>query len=110
MRAARLRRSGDIATVRAEGRSLRKGAFTARVRTSDGPTTRIAVTASRTVGSAVVRNRARRRVREAFRLAIRSGQPASALDIVVAVRPEATGADFQAIQTDATAALKGATR
>lgn len=110
MRAARLRRSGEIATVRAEGRSLRRGAFTARARMSDRPMTRIAVTASRTVGPAVVRNRARRRVREAFRLAIRSGRPTPSLDVVVAVRPEATEADFRAIQADAAAVLKGATR
>ena len=32
MRAARLRRSGDIKTLRAEGRSLRRASFSARLR------------------------------------------------------------------------------
>lgn len=67
---------------------------------------RVAVTASRTVGPAVVRNRARRRVREAFRLAIASGAPSIASDILVAVRPEAKDADFQLTVAEAGSVLR----
>lgn len=108
MRAARLRRSGDIATVRAEGRSLRRRAFNARVRPTDGLATRIAVSAPRTVGSAVVRNRARRRVREAFRLAIAAETGSTAIDLLVTVRPEAKDGDFRAIEAEAHSVLREA--
>jgi ribonuclease P protein component len=110
MRAARLRRSGDIATVRAEGRSLRRGAFNVRVRQSGGPSTRVAVTASRTVGTAVVRNRARRRVREAFRLALASQTKPTAIDVVVTVHPAAKDRDFRAIASEARSVLQEAAR
>ena len=107
MHAARLRRSSDIAAVRAEGRSLRRAAFTARVRRSGAPTTRIAVTASRSLGSAVVRNRARRRVREAFRRELGTAA-AAGVDIVVSVRPEAVSTPFGALAADAASLLKEA--
>ena len=110
MRAARLRRSGDIATVRAEGRSLRRRAFNVRVRPSGGLITRVAVTASRTVGTAVVRNRARRRVREAFRLAIASESQPTAIDVLVRVRPEAKDSDFREIESEALSVLREAAR
>ena len=105
MQAARLRRSTDIAAVRAEGRSLRKGAFNARVRRTDEPISRLAVTAPRTVGTAVKRNRARRRVREAFRRVFASASPGRSIDLLITVRPEAARADFPAIEADVRALL-----
>jgi ribonuclease P protein component len=101
--AARLRRSSDIAAVRAEGRAIRRGAFTARVRPSDGESTRLAVTASRALGHAVARNRARRRVREAFRRAVTSRM--RPVDVVVTVRREALATDFGTLEHDARAVL-----
>ena len=47
---------------------------------------RLGVTLSRKVGNAVVRNQARRRVREIFRK--RRGQVSASLDIVVHAKPE----------------------
>ncbi|HKW78546.1 MAG TPA: ribonuclease P protein component [Candidatus Limnocylindria bacterium] len=110
MRAARLRRSGDISAVRKEGRSLRRAAFVARARHTDGLQTRLAVTAPRTVGLPVIRNRARRRVREAFRLALAEGTPAPGLDMLVTVLPEAKAADFRALRSDAASVLREAIR
>ena len=107
--AARLRRSRDIAAVRSDGRSLRRAAFAARVRANDGQGTRIAVTATRTIGSSVVRNRARRRVREAFRRQSPAAL-ASNLDIVVSVRPEAVSMEFPTLLTDAASLLLEAAR
>jgi len=66
---------------------------------------RLAVSAPRTVGISTVRNRARRRVREAFRLACEAAGSATAQDIVVTVRREATSADFSALRAAAAAAL-----
>ncbi len=98
--AARLRRSTDIAAVRAEGRSLRKGLFNARARRTDEPASRLAVTAPRTVGTAVKRNRARRRVREAFRREFASASLGRSIDILISVRPEAARAEFEEIEAD----------
>ena len=65
---------------------MRKDTFSARARQTNEPDVRVAVVAPRSVGSAVARNRARRRVREAFRIATTSGRPTSGLDIVVSAR------------------------
>ena len=105
IRAARLRRSRDIAAVQKTGRAIRRSAFVARVRPSDLRGIRIAVTASRSIGNAVVRNRARRRVREAFRreLAAATG---TGIDVLVAVRPEAVAAPFASLVSDAASILR----
>jgi ribonuclease P protein component len=105
MRAARLRRSGDIKTLRAEGRSIRRAGFSARLRRTGLPETRLAVVAPRTVGPAVTRNRARRRVREAFRAALEARTSQVALDILVTARPEALHTEFMALRDDASSVL-----
>ena len=103
--AARLRRSTDIATVRKIGRGVRDSAFVARLLPNDLSVMRLAVSAPRTVGISTVRNRARRRVREAFRQACEAADVASAQDIVVTVRREALTADFAVLRAAAAAAL-----
>jgi ribonuclease P protein component len=109
MRAARLRRSGDIETLRNAGRSLRRAAFTARVRRTDGSQVRLAVTAPRAVGRAVARNRARRRVREAFQIAVTRRISPFGLDILVTARPDALHTEFTALRDDAESVLSEAT-
>ena len=109
-RAARLRHSGDIALVRAEGRSLRKAAFNVRIRHTTEPESRFAVVASRGLGTAVVRNRAKRRVRAAFRRALASSGAGPSIDLLITARPEALSADFPAMQADALALLREAAR
>ena len=110
VRAARLRRSVDIELVCKEGRSVRKDTFNARVRRTNEPDVRVAVVAPRSVGSAVARNRARRRVREAFRIATTSGRPTSGLDIVVSARREALVAPFPQLRDEAATVLDGERR
>jgi ribonuclease P protein component len=105
MNAARLRRSTDIAAVRKSGRGVRDVAFIARLRQNDLNVMRLAVSAPRTVGISTIRNRARRRVREAFRQACAAVDDAPALDIVVTVRRDALTADFPALRAAASAAL-----
>jgi ribonuclease P protein component len=112
MRAARLRRSGDIKTLRAEGRSLRRPSFSARVRRTGLSATRLAVIAPGNVGRAVARNRARRRVREAFRIALqgRSSNVGNiGVDIMVTARPEALHTEFIALRDDAANVLSETT-
>ncbi len=108
MRAARLRRSSDIALLRSEGRSLRRHAFIARFRRTSAPEPRIAVTAPRSVGRSVARNRARRRVREAFRLAFAELTSFPPLDLHVTARHEAADLDFAALRGDAASLLREA--
>jgi ribonuclease P protein component len=65
---------------------------------------RLAVSAPRTVGISTIRNRARRRVREAFRQAC-AAIDQTGLDVVVTVRREALSTDFGALRSAAAAAL-----
>jgi ribonuclease P protein component len=106
MRAARLRRSNDIRLVRADGRAIRRSAFAARVLRRDGPA-RVAVTAARTIGTAVVRNRARRRVREAIRRELVASK-AAGFDMLVTLRPDAVSASSATLASDAAALLREA--
>ena len=91
MHAARLRRGEDIARVRAEGIARNDRLFSLRALNSDQPAVRVAVSSSRAVGNAVKRNRARRRVREALRIALRT-HPAAGVDLVLLARPASLGA------------------
>jgi ribonuclease P protein component len=75
------------------------------MRPNDLSEMRLAVSAPRTVGISTIRNRARRRVREAFRQACNAATLAPAQDIVVTVRREAISADFSALRAAAEAAL-----
>ena len=65
---------------------------------------RYAYAISKRVGIAVVRNRVRRRLREALRaLPLREG-----FDVVISVRPEAAKASFWALKTELTLLLRRA--
>ena len=83
----RLRRTKDIELAR-KGEMRTDRLFTMRVRPNGGDEVRIAVASPRSIGTAVRRNRARRRLREAIRtlLAPRAAAPGTDL-FVVARRP-----------------------
>ena len=91
--------------MRATGRALRRDTFTVRGARSDEDGPRLAVLAPRTVGTAVTRNRARRRIREAFRRAFASAGSGRSIDLVITVRPDAAKAEFPAIEADVRSAL-----
>jgi ribonuclease P protein component len=68
-RRMRLKQSRDFARVRQEGRRMACGCFIANWRTlPPGSATRLGVITSKKLGNAVVRARARRLLREVFRL------------------------------------------
>jgi ribonuclease P protein component len=68
-RRARLQRGRDFAEVRRDGQRLVCGCLIANWKTlPPGANSRVGFVTSRKIGSAVVRNRARRLLREAFRL------------------------------------------
>ena len=66
-RRIRLRRTGDVRRVYEEGRSWAHSLLVLVVRPNGLEFSRVGVTASRRVGSAVARNRAKRLLREAAR-------------------------------------------
>jgi ribonuclease P protein component len=67
------------------------------------PGVRVAFVSSRRVGGAVVRNRARRLMREAWRAAAPELQ--GGFDIVLVARPDIEGARMQEVLADVRAAL-----
>ncbi len=85
MRAARLRRREDIARVRAHGIARNDRLFSLRALTTDLAAVRVAV-------AAVQRNRARRRVREALRIALAPRPAHTGADLLVIARPAALSA------------------
>ena len=98
MRAARLRRTADIARVRSEGVSLSDRLFAIHVLPTTGNDVRLAVSASRALGKAVTRNRARRRIREAIRVALKDREAACGADVVVVARPPVGDAPAAALR------------
>ena len=65
---------------------------------------RVGFTASRKVGNAVARNRARRRLRSVAREVLSHAEPGN--DFVLIARPATLDRDYQALVTDLVAGLK----
>lgn len=87
----RLRRREDFSAVYRKGRSWANALLVLRARSTGGPLTRYGFSVSKRVGKAVVRNRVRRRLREAVaRLPVRPGY-----DVVVIARPAAREARYR---------------
>ncbi len=82
-RACRLRRRAEFKRVYEGGVKIVRGTMVVFAAPGSGPT-RIGITATRKLGGAPARNRAKRRVREAFRR-LRPGLP-EGLDLVVVAR------------------------
>lgn len=85
--AARLRRTADIVRVRSEGSLVGDRLLSLRAASGIGRSLRLAASSQRGIGSAVVRNRARRRLREAIRADLRGRTGVPALDVVAVARP-----------------------
>lgn len=104
--ANRLRRPADVERVRQQGRSLRHPLVILLVLSNDLETSRFAFVASRRVGNAVKRNRAKRLLREAVRL--HQKQIAPAWDCVFIARPLLSQASYQETETAVLQLLKRA--
>lgn len=72
--------------------------FTIRARRNGLDIVRIAVASPRSLGGAVRRARARRRVREAIRILLRSRRAAPGTDLFVVTRPQALDAPSEALR------------
>ena len=103
--AARLRRDADIAAVWSEGMKVQHSMFALRARPNGLAVIRLAVAAPRSLGRAVARNRCRRRLREAFRIAIRDLAQRPGCDVVIVARPQIASAAFADLRKAAATAL-----
>jgi ribonuclease P protein component len=90
----RLRRRKDFAAAYRKGRVQGNRLLVIRINPNEGDITRFGFVAGKVVGNAVVRNRIKRRLREAAR----SLETEPGLDIVIGARKAAAEADFHALR------------
>jgi len=105
--AARLKTGRDFGHVRKEGQRLVNGCLIANwLRLPAGARSRLGVISAGKIGNAVVRNRARRLLRESFRLHQHElGQP---VDLVLVARASIAGKGFVEVERDFLTTLRKA--
>jgi len=106
-RAARLKQHRDFTRVRREGERIALGCLIANwQRLPAGSPSRLGVVTSGKIGGAVVRNRARRLMRESFRL--HQHDLAAAVDLVLVARASIAGKGFAEVEKDFLTTLRKA--
>ena len=88
-------RPQDFAALQGGGTTRSHPLLTARFRRTDLETTRFGLATGRGLGGAVVRNRIRRRLREALRAMAPAFQPG--WDVLIIARPSIVTADHEAV-------------
>lgn len=76
-----------------------------RVRETRTGEVRVAIVVSRKVGKAVVRNRVRRRLREALLALLREGGSRPSFDVMIVAKPSAAEASFADLKASLRTAL-----
>ena len=102
----RVRRRPEFERAYEHGLRLRGRFMTLFVASNGSARSRLGVAATRKLGSAVVRNRAKRLARELFRKL----KPPAGLDVVVVPRREMLDAPFTSLEADYHAALERCSR
>jgi ribonuclease P protein component len=98
-RGARLKTGRDFAQVRQRGERLVNGCLIANwVRLPRGATSRLGVITAGKIGNAVIRSRARRLLRETFRL--HQHDLTQPLDLVLVARPSIAGKGLASVEKD----------
>ena len=106
---ARLRTRPEFTAVQDGGRRVSTKYMTLLAQPNAGPCDRLGLIASRRLGGAVIRNRAKRRLREIFRRQEPAGSRSSnmrALDLVVIPRRELVSAPFALLEQDFQSAVR----
>lgn len=98
----KLRRRAEFTKVYEQGVRLRGRFMTCFALRNDLDSPRLGIAASRKMGNAVARNRAKRLVRELFR----AHKPLTAIDIVFVPRREMVDAPWRDLEADYQAALR----
>jgi ribonuclease P protein component len=105
---ARLKRRAEFLRVAAKGRKVAThGLVLQALPAADPGLARIGFTVTKKIGNAVVRNRTRRRLKEAARLEL-AEQPVSGVDLVLIGREATRGRDFLDLRDDLRRALRKA--
>ncbi|MGC9942344.1 MAG: ribonuclease P protein component [Verrucomicrobiota bacterium] len=106
-RLSRLAQNRDFARVRQNGQRLVLGCLIANwSRLPEGTQPKLGVVTSKKIGGAVQRNRARRLLRESFRL--HQHELAQPVELVLVARNSIAGKDFEDVEKDFLAALRRA--
>jgi ribonuclease P protein component len=101
---ARIRRRPEFLRVYEQGARIRARLMTVIARPNALGRSRLGIAATRKLGGAVVRNRAKRLVRELFR----QGEVPPGFDIVVIPRPDMLNADTRTLHAEFRYALRRA--
>jgi ribonuclease P protein component len=105
---ARLKRRAEFLRVAAKGRKVAThGLVLQALPATDPASARIGFTVTKKIGNAVVRNRTRRRLKEAARLEL-AEHPVSGVDLVVIGREGTRRRDFLDLRDDLRRALRKA--
>ena len=104
-RERRIKQGRDFLRIKTEGKRFASGCLIANwVTAPAGAASRLGVITGRKIGHAVIRTRARRLLREAFRL--HQLELAKPIDLVLVARPSIVGKDFQVVERDLVEALR----
>ncbi len=101
-----IRRRADFEAIYESAAKVSGRLMTMFVRKSESGHARLGIAATRKIGGAVIRNRAKRLTRELFR----SHKPTAALDIVVVPRREFLDASYPSLEREFDALLERAVR
>lgn len=98
-RSSRMKSSGDFARAKSQGQRWVCGCLIANVLARPaGSGSRLGIVTGKKIGNAVARSRARRLLRESFRL--HQNDLARAVDLVLVARPSIAGRTFAEVEED----------
>ena len=105
-RSSRIKQRGDFLRAKARGERVVCGCLIANLSPCGRPNSRVGVVTSRKIGGAVQRSRARRLLREAFRL--HQFELARPIDVVLVARQSIAGKKLAQVERDLLTVLQRA--